>query len=94
MKMWAYKLDNTVPGCGEPDCCGDNYEEIEWDFRYSLQPLTADEYTEKYGGGEMLEIRQATETEEWAYWCGQEKGWDEAYTALHKDLETGSQENL
>lgn len=84
MKLWAYKLDNTIPGCGDPDCCGDFGEEIEWFFYYSEKALTAEEFLAEHGGGTVLEIRQATDSEFDAYASGENDGYDNALHMLKK----------
>lgn len=84
MKLWAYKLDNTVPGCGEPDCCGDFGEEIEWFFYYSDKALTAEEFLDEHGGGTVLEIREATDSEFDAYASGETEGYYKAVELFNR----------
>lgn len=84
MRLWAYKLDNTVPGCGEPDCCGDFGEEIEWFFYYSQKALTAEEFLAEHGGGTVLEIREATDLEFDAYCSGETEGYYKAVELFKK----------
>jgi hypothetical protein len=97
MRLWAYKQDNTVPGCGDPDCC-DTWEDLEWNYHLSAEPLTAEQYQEEHGGGPVLEIRQATKKEARGYWAGfeqgTESGWANAELWLQKKQDREFQENM
>jgi len=76
MTLYYAKQDNTIWGCGDPECCGSYYEEIdeifvdvdEEDVTYigSLESRILMEV----GGGEILEVREATPTENRAYYAG------------------------
>ena len=94
MNLYGYKVDNSIWGCGDIECCGGDYEKIEWDFIISDEPMTAEEYKKEFGSGDVLEIRPATDSEVDAYFSGQDKGYAEANEAFQKKLKFGNQENL
>lgn len=78
MNLFYYKQDNTIWGCGDEDCCGDDYEEFEGTFVWSDEPMTADEFIDEFGGGEVVEIRPATDSEIEAYEDGRHSAFSSA----------------
>jgi hypothetical protein len=81
MTVYYVKQDNTVWGCGEPDCCGPTWEEIE-EFFYAADiegEVTAESLQEELGGGPVLSFREATKSEEKAYFDGRKDGFDSGY---------------
>lgn len=96
MKLWAYFVDNTVPGCGDPDCCGD-WEDKGWDYHVSVEPMTAQEYELVYGGV-VLEVREANNDEQNGYWAGYSdgtsSGWQTAERWFQKKEDREIQEKL
>lgn len=84
--IYYVKQDNTMPGCGDPECCGSYYEEIEEDFVKCPHDITESEMTGNHlhvcnGGGPVLDWRKATELEMKAFWAGQEEGWEDGWNA-------------
>ena len=83
MTLYYIKQDNSISGCGEPGCCGENYEDIEKSF-LNCDCLPADEMTADHlqvckGGGPVLKWRKATDREILAYAAGNGDGHEEGY---------------
>lgn len=81
MVLYYARQDNTIWGCGDPDCCGENYEDIE-DIFVEMDPkieITNEEIQIKHGGGPVLEFRMATALECTAYRNGTYDGWTDGY---------------
>lgn len=93
MTLWAYRQDNTIPGCGDTDCCWE-WEDIEWVFRELPKPLTEAKFIEQFGGGPVLEMRIATDSEMDAYGQGVNDGWDQSERHHQENMEAIIQEKL
>ena len=84
--IYYVKQDNTVWGCGDPECCGEYYEDIEEDFVKCDHDIPESEMTGDHlhgcnGGGPVLKWRKAKEREMIAFYAGQEDGFQEGWSA-------------
>lgn len=84
--IYYVKQDNTMPGCGDPECCGSYYEEIEEDFVKCPHDIPESEMTGDHlhgcnGGGPVLKWRKAKELEMKAFYAGQEDGYNDGWSA-------------
>lgn len=79
MTLYYLKQDDTVWGCGEPGCCGENYEEISESFVDCTceVEVDADHLQGCNGGGPVLEWRKAQALESEAYEDGKAEGWSD-----------------
>jgi hypothetical protein len=84
MTLYYIKQDNTIWGCGEPDCCGEYREEIQESFVdctcENVDPDTmADHLHGCNGGGPVLEWREATPLEILSFSDGKAEGVGEGF---------------
>lgn len=86
MTIYYLKQDNTIWGCGDPECCGEYYEEITESFVDCKCDIPEDKMTEDHlhgcnGGGPVLKWRKAKDKEAQAfrdgYTDGFSEGWDD-----------------
>ncbi len=79
MTIYYLKQDDSIWGCGDPDCCGEYYEEIgEYFLECACEvEVDADHLHSCNGGGPVLEWREATELETIAYQNGNQEGYSE-----------------
>jgi hypothetical protein len=87
MTIYYIKQDNTIYGCGNPDCCGENFEEID-EFFHKCDCVSVDPEFETdtkthlegcIGGGPILKWREAKPKEVAAFASGVGKGWSEGW---------------
>jgi hypothetical protein len=83
MTIYYLKQDDTIPGCGDPECCGEYYEEIDESFISCTceVEVDADHLHSCNGGGPVLEWREATKLEAIAYDSGVTNGYWVAFEA-------------
>ena len=89
MTIYYVKQDNTVWGCGDPECCGGYFEEIEESFVKCdcehIEPRSEANMTEHLqscnGGGPVLKWRKATPKEIIAFNSGKDDGFQEGWNA-------------
>jgi hypothetical protein len=85
--IYYIKQDNTIWGCGDPGCCGETWEQIEGSFiscdceRIELEMSEHLQVCSMYGGGPVLEWREATELEATAFQDGRGYGFEDGYDA-------------
>lgn len=79
MTIYYLKQDDTIPGCGDPGCCGEYYEEISESFIDCTceVEVDADHLHGCNGGGPVLEWRKAYGLEAQAYEDGKSEGWSD-----------------
>lgn len=87
MTIYYIRQDNSIPGCGDPACCGEYYEEIDEFFHKcdckpvdpSIEPDIALHLQSCAGGGPVLKWRKAKDKETQAfnagYLDGHSAGW-------------------
>ena len=81
MTIYYLKQDDTIPGCGDPECCGEYYEEIGESFVNCTceVEVDADHLHGCNGGGPVLEWREATRLEAIAYENGIDNSYSDGY---------------
>lgn len=84
MTIYYVKQDDTIPGCGDPDCCGEYYEEINESFvncqcDIKEESMSADHLHGCNGGGPVLKWRKANKKEVQAYSDGITEGYQEGF---------------
>lgn len=81
MTIYYLKQDNTIWGCGDPECCGEYYEEIDEEFVDCTceVEVDADHLHVCNGGGPVLEWRKATDLEAIAYRNGKDNSYYDGY---------------
>lgn len=84
MTLYYVKQDDTIWGCGDPECCGAYYEEIEESFveckcGIPEKDMTADHLHVCNGGGPVLEWRKAKKKEVLAFRDGETNIYYEAF---------------
>ena len=89
MTIYYVKQDNTIWGCGDPACCGENYEEIDEDFVKCDHDIPESEMTGDHlhgcnGGGPVIKWRKAKEREIVAFYAGQEDGFSDGWESGEK----------
>ena len=77
--IYYVKQDNTIWGCGDPECCGEYYEEIDEDFVKCDHDIPESEMTGDHlhfcnGGGPVLKWRKAKDREYIAWRRGYDYG--------------------
>jgi hypothetical protein len=85
MTIYYVKQDNTIWGCGDPECCGEWYEEIDETFVdctcEHIEPRSEANMTEHLqsciGGGPVLKWRKAKRLEIQAFEDGKSDGFQE-----------------
>lgn len=83
MTLYYLKQDDTIWGCGDPDCCGEDYEEITESFVNCTcdVEVDADHLHACNGGGPVLKWRKAKRKETQSfndgYTDGYSKGWED-----------------
>ena len=82
MTIYYVKQDDTIWGCGDPQCCGEYYEEITESFvkcedNIPEEEMTADHLHGCNGGGPVLKWRKAKKKEVQAYEDGKSEGFQE-----------------
>lgn len=82
MTIYYVKQDNSIWGCGEADCCGEWYEEIDETFvdcdcGISESQMNGDHLQGCVGGGPVLEWRKADNLEVQAFEDGKSDGFQE-----------------
>ena len=85
MTLYYIKQDNTVWGCGDPECCGEYYEQIEESFveckceqvEPAVEPDMAGHLQTCNGGGPVLKWRKAKPLEVQAWNDGKDEGFQE-----------------
>jgi hypothetical protein len=82
MTLYYIKQDDTVWGCGDPECCGEWYEDITESFvkcedNIPEEEMTADHLHGCNGGGPVLKWRKAKHKEIQAYEDGKSEGFQE-----------------
>lgn len=85
MTLYYIKQDNTIWGCGEPGCCGENWEQIEESFveciceqvEPDVKPDIAGHLQSCAGGGPILKWRKAKRLEIQAWNDGKDDGFQE-----------------
>lgn len=71
MTLYYIKQDDTISGCGDPECCGEYYESVEESFlKCEHENVSAEHLHSCNGGGPVLEWREATPLEVLAYKSG------------------------
>ena len=77
MTIYYLKQDDTIWGCGDPECCGEYFEEISESFVNCTHEVEvdADHLHGCNSGGPVLEWRKATSLEIQAYEEGKSDGW-------------------
>ena len=86
MTIYYVKQDNTVWGCGDPECCGEYYEEIDetfinCDHEIPEAKMTGDHLQGCVGGGPVLKWRKAKRLEIQAFSDGKDDGFQEGWNA-------------
>ena len=85
MTIYYVKQDNTVWGCGDPECCGEYYEEIDDIFHEcdckDIKSETVDHLQACMGGGPIIKWRKATPKEIQAFTDGKDSGYSEGHWA-------------
>jgi hypothetical protein len=89
MTIYYVKQDNTIWGCGDPECCGEWYEEIDETFVKCtcehIEPRSEANMTEHLqscaGGGPVLKWRKAKRLEIQAFIDGRNEGFGEGWNA-------------
>lgn len=81
MTIYYVKQDDTISGCGDPECCGEYYEDYSESFIECYhENVTAEHLHSCNGGGPVLDWREATYLEATAFRSGVDdgyyKGWD------------------
>ena len=87
MTLYYIKQDNTVWGCGDPECCGEYYEEIDESFvectceqvEPDVKPDMAGHLQSCAGGGPILKWREAKPLERLAFMRGKDDGASEGW---------------
>lgn len=84
MTLYYVKQDDTVWGCGDPECCGEYYEEITESFvnckcDIPEEDMTADHLHGCNGGGPVLKWRKAKKKEVQAFMDGENNIYYEAF---------------
>ena len=83
MTIYYIKQDNTIWGCGDSQCCGEYYEEIEESFIDCEHNITNTEMADHLqgcnGGGPILKWRKAKNLEIQAFRDGKDDGFEEGY---------------
>lgn len=78
MTIYYIEQDDTIPGCGDPECCGEYYENITQSFvKCECIPeseMTADHLHGCNGGGPVLKWRKAKRKEIQAFGDGYSEG--------------------
>ena len=79
MTLYYVKQDDTVWGCGDPECCGEYYEDITESFvkcrcEIKEEDMTADHLHGCNGGGPVLKWRKAKSKEIQAFEDGYSEG--------------------
>ena len=82
MTIYYIKQDDTIWGCGDPECCGEYYEEIRESFvdcqcNIPENEMTGDHLHGCNGGGPVLKWRKAKPIEILAFEHGKRDGWQE-----------------
>lgn len=82
MSIYYIKQDNTIWGCGDPECCGEYYEDIRESFvncecGITEHAMTADHLHSCNGGGPVLKWRKAKPKEIQAFKDGKSEGFQE-----------------
>ena len=82
MTVYYIKQDNTIWGCGEPECCGEYEERIEESFvdcehEIPESEMTGDHLQGCNGGGEVVNWRKAKHLEVLAFEDGKSDGFQE-----------------
>ena len=83
MTIYYLKQDDTIWGCGDPECCGEYYEEIVESFVKCTcdVEVDADHLHSCNGGGPVLKWRKAKRKETQAfndgYTDGYSQGWED-----------------
>jgi len=86
MTLYYVKQDDTIWGCGDPECCGEYYEEISESFvecncGIPEEDMTSDHLHSCNGGGPVLKWRKAKKKEVQAYQDGigngRVSGWED-----------------
>ena len=85
MTTYYVKQDDTVWGCGDPECCGEYYEEISESFvncdhGIKESDMTGDHLHGCNGGGPVLKWRKAKRKEEQAFWDGNSEGHSDGWS--------------
>jgi hypothetical protein len=90
MTIYYVKQDNTIWGCGDPECCGEWYEEIDETF-VNCECEHVNEHTDMVehlqscvGGGPVLKWRKAKRLEIQAFIDGKNEGFGEGWNAGEK----------
>jgi len=86
MTIYYLKQDDTIWGCGDPGCCGENYEEITESFANCECEIPEDQMTADHlhgcnGGGPVLKWRKAKPLEVIAYNSGITNSYYDAFEA-------------
>lgn len=84
MTLYYVKQDDTIWGCGDPECCGEWYEDITESFvsckcGIDEKDMTADHLHGCNGGGPVLKWRKAKTKEVQAYRDGGDSVYYEAF---------------
>jgi hypothetical protein len=85
MTIYYVKQDNTIWGCGDPECCGEWYEEIDETFVEckceQIEFDMAEHLQVCKGGGPILKWRKATPKEIQAFSDGKDDGYSDGHWA-------------
>jgi hypothetical protein len=83
MTIYYLKQDDTVWGCGDPECCGEYYEEIVESFVNCTckVEVDADHLHSCNGGGPVLKWRKAKRKETQAFNNGYTDGYSDGWEA-------------
>ena len=83
MSIYYVKQDNTIWTCGDTDCCGPIIEDVEESFVYcnceSIEVEMSEHLQKCWGGGPVLEWREATSLEMTAFADGRNYGFEDGY---------------
>lgn len=78
MTIYYIEQDDTIPGCGDPECCGEYYEDITQSFvKCECIPeseMSSDHLQGCNGGGPVLKWRKAKRKEIQAFEDGYSEG--------------------
>ena len=84
MTLYYVTQDNTVWGCGNPECCGEYIEEIESTFVEIEGDVNEDIIQDEIGGGPVLKFRKAKAKEILAFYDGEAKGYNQGFVTGFK----------
>jgi hypothetical protein len=83
--IYYIKQDDTIWGCGDPECCGEYYKDLKESFVDMPEgvEITALALQLQIGGGPVLEFREATHLECLSWYVAYDEGYSEGYSEGH-----------